>query len=53
MSNVSIIDVRVEIPMGGRNKYEFDHDKKAFKLDRRLFSSAYDPYRKPVWDRLS
>lgn len=43
MSVVSIIDVIVEIPKGSRNKYEYDHDKKCFKLDRMLFSSMHYP----------
>jgi inorganic pyrophosphatase len=37
------IDVIVEIPKGSRNKYEFDREKKAFKLDRMLFSSMHYP----------
>jgi inorganic pyrophosphatase len=37
------IDVIVEIPKGSRNKYEYDREKKAFKLDRMLFSSMHYP----------
>ena len=37
------VDVVVEIPKGSRNKYEFDPEKKAFKLDRMLFSSMHYP----------
>lgn len=33
----------VEIPKGGRNKYEFDHERGVFFLDRRLFSATYYP----------
>ena len=33
----------VEIPKGSRNKYEFDHDSGAIKLDRFLFSSMVYP----------
>jgi inorganic pyrophosphatase len=33
----------VEIPKGSRNKYEFDHDTHAIKLDRFLFSSVVYP----------
>jgi inorganic pyrophosphatase len=33
----------VEIPKGSRNKYEFDHDLGAIKLDRFLFSSMVYP----------
>ncbi len=37
------IDVRVEIPKGSRNKYEYDSVKKAIKLDRMLFSAVHYP----------
>jgi inorganic pyrophosphatase len=43
MSTSNIIDVIIEIPKGSRNKYEFDKAKKAFKLDRMLFSSMHYP----------
>jgi inorganic pyrophosphatase len=43
MSTNNIIDVIIEIPKGSRNKYEFDKAKKAFKLDRMLFSSMHYP----------
>jgi inorganic pyrophosphatase len=33
----------VEIPKGSRNKYEYDHDAGAIKLDRFLFSSMVYP----------
>ena len=33
----------VEIPKGSRNKYEYDHDSDAIKLDRFLFSSVVYP----------
>jgi inorganic pyrophosphatase len=33
----------VEIPKGSRNKYEYDHDRHAIKLDRFLFSSVVYP----------
>ena len=33
----------VEIPKGSRNKYEYDHDLDAIKLDRFLFSSMVYP----------
>jgi inorganic pyrophosphatase len=33
----------VEIPKGSRNKYEYDHDENAIKLDRFLFSSMVYP----------
>jgi len=37
------LHVIVEIPKGSRNKYEFDHDTGAIKLDRFLFSSVVYP----------
>jgi inorganic pyrophosphatase len=33
----------VEIPKGGRNKYEYDHEKGVIFLDRRLFSATVYP----------
>ena len=33
----------VEIPKGSRNKYEYDHESGAIKLDRFLFSSMVYP----------
>ncbi|MGI8405075.1 MAG: inorganic diphosphatase [Thermomicrobiales bacterium] len=33
----------IEIPMGSRNKYEYDKELRAFKLDRVLFSSVHYP----------
>jgi inorganic pyrophosphatase len=33
----------IEIPKGSRNKYEYDHDMDAIKLDRFLFSSMVYP----------
>jgi inorganic pyrophosphatase len=38
-----IIEVFVEIPKGSRNKYEWDHHTRRFKLDRMLFSSVQYP----------
>jgi inorganic pyrophosphatase len=35
--------VRVEIPKGSRNKYEYDEELEAIKLDRFLFSSMVYP----------
>src|SRR5262245_57551435 len=37
------VDAVVEIPRGSRNKYEFDPDTGAIRLDRVLFSSAHYP----------
>lgn len=38
-----VIDVFVEIPAGTRNKYEWDPDLGAMRLDRRLFSAMVYP----------
>jgi inorganic pyrophosphatase len=37
------VEVVVEIPTGTRNKYEFDHVRHVFRLDRRLFSATAYP----------
>jgi adenylate kinase len=37
------IDVVIEIPRGSRNKYEYDHERHALRLDRRLFSATVYP----------
>lgn len=37
------VEVVVEIPRGSRNKYEFDHERGVFRLDRRLFSATFYP----------
>ena len=37
------IEVTVEIPSGSRNKYEYDHQRHRFVLDRVLFSSVHYP----------
>ena len=36
-------DVTIEIPKGGRNKYELDHETGVIRLDRRLFSATVYP----------
>ena len=33
----------IEIPRGSRNKYEYDEELRAFKLDRVLYSSVHYP----------
>src|SRR5665811_327448 len=38
-----IVDVFVEVPMGSRNKYEYDHDTQRFVLDRMLFTAVRYP----------
>ena len=37
------VEVTVEIPSGSRNKYEYDHERKRFVLDRVLYSSVHYP----------
>jgi len=37
------IEVTVEIPSGSRNKYEYDHERERFVLDRVLYSSVHYP----------
>ncbi len=43
MISPDVIDVYVEIPKGSRNKYEWDHHTRRFKLDRMLFSAVHYP----------
>lgn len=38
-----LIEVVVEIPSGSRNKYEYDHVRHRFVLDRVLYSSVHYP----------
>ncbi|MGH8989562.1 MAG: inorganic diphosphatase [Acidimicrobiales bacterium] len=38
-----LIDVIVEIPAGGRNKYEYDHERHLIRLDRRLATATTYP----------
>jgi inorganic pyrophosphatase len=38
-----VIEVVVEIPSGSRNKYEYDHERHRFVLDRVLYSSVHYP----------
>lgn len=37
------IDVIIEIPMGSRNKYEYDHQQHFIRLDRVLHSAVHYP----------
>jgi inorganic pyrophosphatase len=37
------IEAMIEIPRGGRNKYEYDHERGVFRLDRVLYSSVHYP----------
>ena len=43
MADEETFIVRVEIPKGSRNKYEYDEELDAIKLDRFLFSSMVYP----------
>ena len=36
-------DVTIEIPKGGRNKYEMDHESGRIRLDRTLFTATQYP----------
>jgi inorganic pyrophosphatase len=38
-----LVDVLVETPQGSRKKYEYDHERKGMRLDRRLFSATVYP----------
>ena len=39
----TIVEARIEIPMGSQNKYEIDHKTGKIKLDRVLYSAAFYP----------
>lgn len=39
----AVVDVLVETPQGSRKKYEYDADRRAMRLDRRLFSATVYP----------
>jgi inorganic pyrophosphatase len=43
MNTEQWVDVVIEIPRGSRNKYEFDHKRHIFQLDRVLYSSVHYP----------
>lgn len=38
-----VVEIFVEIPKGSRNKYEWDHHARRFRLDRMLFSAVHYP----------
>jgi inorganic pyrophosphatase len=38
-----MVEVLVETPQGSRKKYEYDHERHAMRLDRRLFSATIYP----------
>lgn len=37
------LDAVIEIPSGSRNKYEYDHERHIYRLDRVLYSSVHYP----------
>lgn len=37
------IEAVIEIPSGSRNKYEYDHERNIYRLDRVLYSSVHYP----------
>ena len=37
------VEAIIEIPRGSRNKYEYDHERGIFRLDRVLYSSVHYP----------
>src|SRR5690625_144077 len=45
MMNVKnrVVDALIEIPTGSQNKYEYDEDAGAFRLDRVLYSPMHYP----------
>lgn len=43
MSKELIVDAFIEIPTGSQNKYEFDKEANAFRLDRVLYSPMHYP----------
>jgi inorganic pyrophosphatase len=43
VSEDGTVEVFVEVPKGSRNKYEYDTETEAFRLDRMLFSSVHYP----------
>jgi inorganic pyrophosphatase len=43
MADAEILHCLVEVPKGSRNKYQWDEDLQAIKLDRFLFSSVVYP----------
>ena len=43
MQEKGYVEVRIEIPRGSRNKYEYDVKEGVFRLDRVLYSSVHYP----------
>lgn len=42
-NNELVVDAYIEIPKGSQNKYEFDEEIGAYRLDRVLYSPMYYP----------
>ncbi len=42
-SSAGWVEATIEIPRGSRNKYEYDHERGVFRLDRVLYSSMHYP----------
>jgi inorganic pyrophosphatase len=42
-SSTELVEVRIEIPRGSRNKYEYDETSGTIRLDRVLYSSVHYP----------
>ncbi len=40
---MELLNVLVEIPRGSQNKYEYDEERRAIRLDRVLYSSVHYP----------
>jgi inorganic pyrophosphatase len=43
LNDAGSIEIMVEIPRGGRNKYEYDEQRNIMRLDRVLYSSVHYP----------
>ena len=43
MHSDDIVETLIEIPMGSRNKYEYDEKRQRIRLDRVLFASVHYP----------
>lgn len=41
--NGAVVEAVIEIPAGGRNKYEYDSERGVFRLDRVLYASVHYP----------
>lgn len=43
MGDEVVVETLIEIPMGSRNKYEYDEKRKRIRLDRVLYASIHYP----------